>query len=60
MRVSNYRPISNLPLVSEIYEKLIRECLMDFLNKHEIIYKHQFGFQWGKSTEHAVLDLFLT
>ena len=31
---------------------------MDFFNKHEITYKHQFGFQRGKSTEHAVFDLF--
>ena len=30
---------------------------MHFFNNHEIIYKHQFGFQRGKSTEHAVLDL---
>ena len=30
---------------------------MDFFNKHDIIYKHLFDFQGGKSTEHAVLDL---
>ena len=30
---------------------------MDFHNEHEIIYKCQFGFQRGKSTEHAVLEL---
>ena len=52
MKVSNYRPISILPLVSKIFETLIH-----FLNKHEIIYKHQFDFQRGKSTEQAVLDL---
>ena len=57
MKVFNYRPISILPLVSKIFEKLMYEHLMDFFNKHEIIYKHQFGFQKGKSTEHAVLDL---
>ena len=33
---------------------------MDCFNKYEIIYKHQFGFQKGESTEHAVLDLLLT
>ena len=38
-------------------KKLIHEHLMDLFNKHEVIYKHQFGFQWEKSTEHAVLDL---
>ena len=57
MKVSNYRPISILPLVSKIFEKLMYDHLMDFFNKHEIIYKHQCGFQKGKSAEHAVLDL---
>ena len=31
------------------FEKLILEHLMDFFNKHDIIYKHQFGFQMGES-----------
>ena len=31
--------------------------LMDFINKH-ITFKHQYGFQKGKSTEHAILDLY--
>ena len=30
---------------------------MGFFNKYEILHKYQFGFQRGKSTEHAVLDL---
>ena len=32
--------------------------LMDFINKHDIIFKHQYGFQKGKLTEHAILDLY--
>ena len=32
--------------------------LMDFINKHDVIFKHQHGFQKGKSTEHAILDLY--
>ena len=35
----------------------MHERLMDFFNKHEIIYKHQFGFQRGNSTKHAFLEL---
>ena len=35
----------------------MHEHLMDCFNKYEIIYKHQFGFQKGESTEHAVLEL---
>ena len=57
IKVFNYRHISILPLTSKIYKKLIHEHLIDFFNKHEIIYKHKFGFQRGKSTEDAVFDL---
>ena len=32
--------------------------LVDFTNKHDITFKHQYGFQKGKSTEHAILDLY--
>ena len=32
--------------------------LSDYLNKYNILYHHQFGFQKGKLTEHAALDLY--
>ena len=32
--------------------------LMDFIIKHDITFKYQYGFQKGKSTEHAILDLY--
>ena len=55
---SNYRPISILPLLSKIYEKPMHTRLMDFISKLDITFKHQYGFQKGKSTEHAILDLY--
>ena len=54
---SNYWPISTLPILSKILEKLTHKRLFQYLNKFDILYKHQFGFQKGKSTEHAILDL---
>ena len=54
---SNYRPISILPIFSKILEKLMHKRLTSFLEKFELLYNHQFGFQKGKSTEHAILDL---
>ena len=54
---SNYRPICILSLLSKIYEKLMHTRLMGFINKH-ITYKHQYGFQKSKSTEHALLGLY--
>ena len=57
MKVNNYRPISILPMISKIYEKLIHARLMSFFTKNKI-HKHQLGFQKGKSTEHAILDIY--
>ena len=60
MKVNNYRPISILPMISKIYEKLIHARLMSFFTKNKTIHKHQFGFQKGKSTEHAILDIYVS
>ena len=38
-------------------EKLMHKRLTSILDRYNILYKHQYGFQRGKSTEHAILDL---
>ena len=58
MVYSNFRPTSILPIFSKVLEKLMHKRLSDYLNKYNILQDHQFGFQKGKSTEHAVLDLY--
>ena len=55
--VNNYRPISVLPIFSKILEKCIYKRIIDFLDKHNILMKHQFGFRRGHSTATAILDL---
>ena len=57
MLCSNYRPISILSIFSKILEKLLHKRLTSFLDRYDILYKHQYGFQRGKPTEHAILDL---
>ena len=57
MLCSNYHSISILPLFSKIFERLMFNRTYSFVDKHDILYKKQFGFQKGKSTEHAILDL---
>ena len=32
--------------------------ITDFINKNELLFQQQFGFQKGKSKEHAILDLY--
>ena len=57
LNVSNFRPISLLPVFSKIIEKLMLSRLKSYLDKHKIIYEHQYGFQKGKSTTLALLSL---
>ena len=54
---SNYAPISILPIKRKILEKRMHKRLFQYLNKFDILYNYQFGFQKGKSTEHATLNL---
>ena len=56
---SNYRPISLLPLFSKIFEKCMYNRLQSHLDKHDILYKKQFGFRAKHSTSHALLDFLL-
>ncbi len=57
LEVSNYRPISLLPIFNKIFEKLMHKRLTTFLDKHDVLFAHQFGFQKSKSTTQAILDL---
>ena len=54
---ANYRPISVLPCVSKILERIMYNRLYKFLVENNILYQNQFGFQNADSTEHAVLQL---
>jgi exonuclease III len=53
--VSNYRPISLLPIFSKIFEKALHNRLIKFLEDNESLYDHQFGFRKRHSCEHALL-----
>lgn len=53
----NYRPISKLPFVSKILEKVVAEQLTVHLEKHEIFDKFQSGFRKKASTEPALLKV---
>ena len=55
--LTNYRPISVLLVFSKISEKLVYKRLLDYLNKHDILSKNQFGFRSMTSTSMALLKL---
>ena len=54
LEMSNYRPISLLPTLSKIFEKLMYSRLINFFKKHNTLYENQYGFQSNMSTEYAV------
>ena len=47
----NYRPISLLPVISKILEKVIHDQTMEFVTKKNILYKFQSGFRKFHSTD---------
>ncbi len=54
--LTNYRPISLLPIFSKIIEKLVHCRLYKFILKNEILYRSQYGFREGHSTANAVTE----
>ena len=53
--VNNYRPISLLNIFSKIFEKIMKEYLVSFMENNNILNKGQFGFQSGKGTLEALI-----
>jgi hypothetical protein len=54
---NNYRPVSLLPCISKVLEKVIHKRLYYFLQLSDIFYKSQYGFRPNHSTVNAVTEL---
>ena len=54
LAVANYRPISLLPIFSKIFERVIYNQFIQYIEENKILDELQFGFQKNKSTEHAI------
>ena len=55
---SNYRPISILPAISKILEKIMYNRLFEFIDLHGILSAHQYGFRPKRSTYVTINDLY--
>lgn len=55
--IANYRPVSVLPAFSKLFERIMYNRLIDFINKNNLLYKYQFGFRSNHSTAMALLLL---
>ena len=52
----NYRPISLLPVISKVFEKVVFRQVYDYFNDNNLLYKNQYGFRKKHSTELAGLE----
>ena len=54
---SNYRPISILPTVSKVFERVMHNQLNTYFTQNKLFYNSQYGFRPMHSTEYAALEL---
>ena len=55
---NNYRPVSNLPFLSKILEKVVLKQLMEHIIKNKLRQKFQSAYRMFHSTETALLRVF--
>ena len=55
--ISNYRPISVLPILSKVFERFLYDQLLVFFIRHSLISPDQFGFRKGLSTVNSIIGL---
>ena len=54
--LDNYRPISILPVVSKLMERILYNHLSNYLKKESILSEYQFGFRSRHSTTTTLID----
>ena len=54
---NNYRPVSVLPSVSKVFEKIMYNRFAYYLNEYKILFSYQFGFRKIHLTYMALMTL---
>ena len=55
--LTNYRPISILPTISKIFERVIYNQTYEYFNTNNLLAEEQYGFRTNHSTEYAAIKL---
>ena len=55
--LNNHRPISLLPCVSKIFERVLFNQLYEYFDRNDLLTQHQYGFRKNHSTEFAAMEL---
>lgn len=53
----NYRPVSVLPVLSKVFEKIMLNQMIEYFNENNFLHSQQFGFTKGCSTTDAGVSL---
>jgi len=53
----NYRPISLLPVISKVIEKIAHKQLYAYMSNNKLFNNSQYGFRPDHSTEYAAIEL---
>ena len=56
-QITNFRPISVLTFFSKIFESVMYNHLLHFLDSNARLYQYQFGFRHGHSTQQAIITV---
>ena len=55
--LNNYRPISILPIISKIIERILHTQISEYFCNKKLLYSSQYGFRSGHSTELAAAEM---
>ena len=53
----DYLPISLLPTINKVFEKVVHKHLYEYLNHNNLLTSSQYGFRPNHATEYAAMEL---
>lgn len=56
-RVNMYRPVSVLPVIDKVLEKIIFNQLSQYLTENKLLFERQFGFCKGSGSDEAIVNV---
>ena len=54
---SNYRPVSLIPVLSKILEKIVFKQTLQYLTEHDLLHPSHHAFRQGHSTSTALIEM---